>query len=447
MISAIATIQDGSCRCVHFDFDESTSWDALNKRLSAVLGTPMPFTVSYLDDEGEDIAITGAEWPTTSASAASSNNFLVLNVTPGAPEAPKEEQSQSRSQVPHFGGHCGNGFGGFGFPFAPNFAKVQEAMNAMGLEQGDVQKLLDNFLTGAPLPEEKAKDIARGLSALTGRPEEAVAEHVKRVYSKGQDIASHCKEDVEAFAANARAYAASVAEAAAQAEIAANDAEKQAKERAEAEERVRAVKAKAAKVAQARATASSTVRHPAKCDVCKRGIVGVRMKCLNCEDYDMCEACEQRNIVEQYHPDGHVFAKIYKPSLLRFAEPFPNLYEMSSNHRRAAAAARRQCSPNGPATACIPELFFRPASVAVQPKMPLSMEERAKAAEERAKAAEEAQQKIINAKREWTEKRRAAAQAAASSEDSRLASLEQKLLQLTQALAEEKAARERATFA
>jgi hypothetical protein len=274
----------------------------------------------------------------------------------------------------------------------------------MGLEKGDMQSLVEGFLNGAPLPEEKVQGIAKGLSSLTGRPEETISAHVKEAYSKGQGIASQCKKDAEVFASSARAYAASVAEAAAAAELAAEE-ERQAREKANATQSPVPEKASS--------NATPRVRHPAACDVCKKAIIGVRMKCLNCEDYDMCEACEQRNPVEHLHTDGHIFAKIYKPSFLRFAEPFPDLFEAAANQRRAAAVRQRAAS-----------------------------EDTAAAAQQ---LAEEKQHRIITAKREWMEKRRAAAEAAAkaaTAEDSRLASLEQKLLQVTQALAEEKAARE-----
>ncbi|CAJ0874329.1 9248_t:CDS:2, partial [Entrophospora sp. SA101] len=48
--------------------------------------------------------------------------------------------------------------------------------------------------------------------------------------------------------------------------------------------------------------------HPAYCNVCNKFIVGVRYKCGNCDDYDICSNCETSN-----HDRTHVFIKIKQP--------------------------------------------------------------------------------------------------------------------------------------
>ena len=46
------------------------------------------------------------------------------------------------------------------------------------------------------------------------------------------------------------------------------------------------------------------------CDGCNRSpIVGIRYKCLQCFDYDLCESCADRQLI---HSD-HVMAKIRTP--------------------------------------------------------------------------------------------------------------------------------------
>ncbi|CAH1788980.1 unnamed protein product [Owenia fusiformis] len=48
------------------------------------------------------------------------------------------------------------------------------------------------------------------------------------------------------------------------------------------------------------------------CDNCDQTIVGARYKCGNCEDYDLCEQCEAKDVL---HDPDHVFLKIRRPVL------------------------------------------------------------------------------------------------------------------------------------
>jgi len=61
------------------------------------------------------------------------------------------------------------------------------------------------------------------------------------------------------------------------------------------------------------------VEHPAYCDHCQTTIKGIRYKCIQCPDYDLCEVCEEKQSQESFHEAKHVFAKIYKPSF----QPLP----------------------------------------------------------------------------------------------------------------------------
>lgn len=58
------------------------------------------------------------------------------------------------------------------------------------------------------------------------------------------------------------------------------------------------------------------------CDVCGESpITGIRYKCLNCRDYDVCMKCE----VSHPHDKSHVFAKIHTPVSAQIPV-YPNFY-------------------------------------------------------------------------------------------------------------------------
>ncbi|KAI0652399.1 hypothetical protein C8Q79DRAFT_1081591 [Trametes meyenii] len=49
------------------------------------------------------------------------------------------------------------------------------------------------------------------------------------------------------------------------------------------------------------------------CDICNTEIVGVRHKCLDCPDYDLCQTCLQTPFLRSQHHSGHQFFAIEKP--------------------------------------------------------------------------------------------------------------------------------------
>jgi len=52
---------------------------------------------------------------------------------------------------------------------------------------------------------------------------------------------------------------------------------------------------------------SEPIKHNALCDHCDRVIVGVRYKCSSCDDFDLCETCEE---LDNIHERSHLFLKI-----------------------------------------------------------------------------------------------------------------------------------------
>ncbi|KAF9961854.1 Next to BRCA1 protein 1 protein [Mortierella alpina] len=64
------------------------------------------------------------------------------------------------------------------------------------------------------------------------------------------------------------------------------------------------------------------------CDGCNNDIYGVRYKCGNCPDYDLCGNCEA--LPDPVHDPSHILLKIRKPISMRLAAPtplLPNLYQ------------------------------------------------------------------------------------------------------------------------
>ncbi|KAH9816117.1 hypothetical protein DFH28DRAFT_891795 [Melampsora americana] len=57
----------------------------------------------------------------------------------------------------------------------------------------------------------------------------------------------------------------------------------------------------------------SSVKHPAKCDLCDKMIFGVRHKCLECIDWDCCDACVKG--VQAHHP-FHQLLAVSKPDVI-----------------------------------------------------------------------------------------------------------------------------------
>jgi hypothetical protein len=76
-------------------------------------------------------------------------------------------------------------------------------------------------------------------------------------------------------------------------------------------------------------TPSTRVVHAAICDSCHERIVGIRHKCEQCADYDLCERCERTNVNGSIHNEQHSFRRIESP----------NDHSAHHHHRRCGGRA------------------------------------------------------------------------------------------------------------
>lgn len=96
----------------------------------------------------------------------------------------------------------------------------------------------------------------------------------------------------------------------------------------------------AAELKQAKEISKNPFPHYAFCDNCNETIFGIRYKCINCADYDLCERCEANWRNENLHNLNHYFLKIHndlpKDWASQIASPFPHA-------RMQCRERRRQC--------------------------------------------------------------------------------------------------------
>lgn len=94
-----------------------------------------------------------------------------------------------------------------------------------------------------------------------------------------------------------------------------------------------------------------SIHHGVVCDGCNNTITGIRYKCSDCPDYDLCEKCERKPGV---HSPTHIFLKITKPATHRGVNgqrgcPYihPNNRPVWGSWRRHHSAAHSNNNNNG----------------------------------------------------------------------------------------------------
>ncbi|KAJ1953035.1 hypothetical protein EC988_003224, partial [Linderina pennispora] len=96
-------------------------------------------------------------------------------------------------------------------------------------------------------------------------------------------------------------------------------------------------------------SASVQVVHPGVlCDSCGDLVTGVRYKCGNCSDFDLCEKCEAKTS----HDKSHIFVKIRNPSVVPSRVPMlSQVYRPLKLHVDSPSRAALERAPSMPTTA------------------------------------------------------------------------------------------------
>ncbi|CAF1353072.1 unnamed protein product, partial [Didymodactylos carnosus] len=83
------------------------------------------------------------------------------------------------------------------------------------------------------------------------------------------------------------------------------------------------------------------------CDGCDQTpLVGIRYKCLQCYDYDLCEKCSDQKLIHQHH----VLAKLRKPSQVEVVRKLrtPCLYNNKGQQQSSCVTHQQSASPVPP---------------------------------------------------------------------------------------------------
>jgi len=243
------------------------SLEELENKVKSVLNLKPEFkaVITYYDDEGDKIKLTCAPEYTEAINFAVQNgNFLAIVVEENGDNEPsvpipeeKPEQPKPKPVNPLEG--LGKLFGGNNSPFG-SFVNnlIQNSEEVFGINQESIEKASQNL----------QEFISEGVKEFEPILEN-IAENIDSAFENPEPKVPLFKPEIELV------------------DVHVDIEEEQPKQ-----------------VEQPKGVA-----HAAICDHCEKYIFGVRYKCINCPDFDLCESCEGPS---SGHDENHVFAKIYR---------------------------------------------------------------------------------------------------------------------------------------
>lgn len=99
------------------------------------------------------------------------------------------------------------------------------------------------------------------------------------------------------------------------------------------------------------------MNHSVICDICNTSIIGIRYKCINCYNFDLCSKCEEKLFSgTPIHPLHHVFLKLPFPIQPLTQLPkmfFPNCVIMSEKDHRGIICDGCECAIIGTRFCCL----------------------------------------------------------------------------------------------
>jgi len=119
-------------------------------------------------------------------------------------------------------------------------------------------------------------------------------------------------------------------------------------------------------------TSSDTIVHPASCDGCHQRIKGIRYKCVQCPDFDLCQSCKDKCIHSE-----HTFRSIFKPIMCKSLSSSssinqsPKPVSTSAPTSPVLASSPIQVSPSTPVPVPVPTPVPEPITTPVSVPVPV----------------------------------------------------------------------------